>query len=491
VSEDASTAEVEAAVAQLAHVASALALTAPAQADALWLRIRQISRDLLSGDERRRVYDQALQGRARRERTSTATAAPPPVAMDSSVRPQASGRSVPAARPRRRWRSLAADLGVAVAVMAAVTALFFQPWNWGHVSPATPPLALSASGPQQGNAYRSGDTVQLHWSSLGPGTIYRLQIGRGTALADGAIAFVPPWRSILTDRTSYRFRALGAQFYFWRVRGLVSGHWHPWSSTEILAVAAPSVGVPAARQIRSGSILHPGRAKLCWTAVGDAAGYLVRVDGRAPISTRSTCMSVTFAAGTHHWQVAATTRGVKLYAGAYSAPATIRVVKRRTVSRATHVRRVGSAQTSSRRGGSGNRGSGNQGTIVVAAPSSVAAVYRSGSTSRHSSHRARSGRSAHATRQRRSTAQPVSPPPPPRVPAFHRIPRTAGNHPPPVSRPAPVSPPSPAVTATSAPQATPTSGRVFYPAVAPTPTATQPAGALWGTASSSPPTPRP
>jgi hypothetical protein len=484
VAENASTAEVEAAVAQLAHVASALALTAPAQADALWLRIRQISRDLLSGDERRRAYDQSLPGHVARPRTSAPekAALAAPVVMGTAIRPrQARVAPLSARSGRRSLRKGAADLGVALALMAAVSLLFVQPWNWGH-STVTPsaPLALSAAGPQQGDAYRSGEAVQLHWTSAGRNAIYRVQIGRGTSLKDRFVAFLPAWRRVLTDQTSYTFHALGPQFYFWRVQAMVGGTWQPWSQTSVLAVAAPQVSIP---NPRGGSVrnIRPGRTRLCWTPVAGAAGYSVSVDARSPLSTTATCVSVNLGNGVHHWRVAATARGVRLYIGAYSTAVTLRAIAARRHVTAAKPRASTHSQPAAHQSGSSGSQAGT--TVVIAPPNAVAvaAAQEPASGAHTTSHQRSSAGNAGPTPHQGPARQPVSISTPRRAPAVHRIPPGKSPQPfpaqpsppappgqgtPRTAPPAPHNPP-PTVYAAPTPQPTPPPGHAFVAAITP------------------------
>jgi hypothetical protein len=465
--EDASTADIESAVAQLAHVASALALTAPAQADALWVRIRQISKDLLSGDERRQRYDGSLRGREAPPRVPAPGVAPAaPVVMESAIRPRSAVavRDTGLRRAGRARRGIA-DLGVALALMAAVAVLFLQPWNWTHLQSVSPGLALSLKGPAQGKAYASGQSVRLRWSPVGRGTIYRLEIGRGSALADRALAFLPPWRTILTERTDYTLRVVGAQFYFWRVQAQVGGVWHPWSAVSVFAVAAPHAAVPAIRAT-PGSVVHSRRARLCWGAVPGAVGYRLRIDGHKTVATRSTCTSVTLAPGTHRWQVEAVVKGIQDYLGAYSAPATIRVILPRHSSGVVHRKPAARTHPSRSSRSSSGRGSG---TVVVAPPNAVAAVTTPTARTVARSSGGRKGTSHRVKPVRRRTL-PASthsaPPPPPAVPVVHRTPAGRRTH----KRSKPLVPPSPA----SAPAAvvTPTP-RSWYVAEPPTATPTR------------------
>lgn len=91
-SPEVTTAEIEGAVERLSRQASALAATAPERSQSLRETIRAIKRDLLSGPENRRHYDERRRQRARPARPA---AAPMLGAPSAAAAPGASAAFVP------------------------------------------------------------------------------------------------------------------------------------------------------------------------------------------------------------------------------------------------------------------------------------------------------------------------------------------------------------------------------------------------------------
>lgn len=346
VSPDASEEEIEAQLWRLADRAMALSHTASSQADELWIRIRRIRRDLLSGADRRQAYDAELRRAAAppiEDPIAAPVNAPRPSDLDEllwfarasaemnqaqhGIEPETviASRAVrprPAAAPSSRYEPepnrprRAFGAGAAAVAMLLIAALLVQPWQW-HFGGTTParPLAVSSSGSHPGSSYASGQNILLHWSRADRNSVYELQLARTRQVTRPRVALVTPFRTVFTRGRSYTFRAEGAEFYYWHVR---VGRTGPWSKPQVLAVAAPRVGTPEILTPANRSTRRPGRTKLCWSSVPGAVGYPVRLDAATHTVTHGTCFTATLRPGTHRWTVAALMRAARVYRGKYA-----------------------------------------------------------------------------------------------------------------------------------------------------------------------------
>lgn len=335
---------VRTAVDRLAEEANALAYSAPNQASRLWERVHQIDADLLAGEARRAAYDRMLPAAGPR---AEGPIVPERLAMSA---PPAVHRVSPARRePSAFWLALAGGAAVLLAAAAAALLVHAPSPSRGQHAAA---MALFASGARRGNGYASGQQVTLHWNAVRGAARYGVQVATSSrAMSDSALARLPR-RIISTTRHALRWRVVGAQIYYWRVRPYVGGRWKPYSAWHTFIVARPVVGIPSLLTPENGAMRVARHVTLCWLTVPNSVGYRLRVDGMPARTLSSTCSTIAVRPATYTWSVAAQVRGVQVYTGPYSDKASFTVVPRpilvatRVEARHTH---TASAVRSARR----------------------------------------------------------------------------------------------------------------------------------------------
>jgi hypothetical protein len=213
-------------------------------------------------------------------------------------------------------------LGITAVLLAAAAAVaFFALSRGSSPAPAVQALSLSAAGTQHGGTFASGAAVQLQWAGAPDADAFRLQVATGKPGQDAAAPFDHPLRSIVLQSTSYSLRVAGPQTYYWRVQPSIGGVWNPYTPAHHFVVAAPIIGVPVPLTPHDGSALTPGSTRLCWSGVSGAAGYVVSLSNRRPLTAAGSCTSVALGAGSYQWRVAAQAPGVRTYTGPVSASA--------------------------------------------------------------------------------------------------------------------------------------------------------------------------
>lgn len=429
--------EIEASLWRLADRAMALQHTSPAESDALWLRVRRIRRDLLGGEERRRAYNAELLKSsvagdvpvAGNVKIGSADIDPlvwfalasaemsgtvPETAAESAIASRAvkplprTSRPRVTPRARARFRSGASDAGIAIVLMSLVAVLLIQPWNWRATASPARALALSAVGLHIGKAFVSGQPVYLHWSRAGKVAVYHLQVASTRSVVLPSAAFLDSQRTVLTTKTSYRLRVVGAQLYYWRVQALTGGVWHAYSRPRIFSVGRPRVASPVALRPTNGSVHRPGPVRLCWSRVSTAALYRVTVDRRRSLAVYGTCTTIIVAAGLHHWSLAAVVVAARSYTGEQSSVASFLVRRRKW----RHVKAL-PARTFSSPATSPALPS-RSGAVYLAPPVTLAAATSAPTRTISVSGRVSQNpvTTRHAGRRRRSVI-PAPPPPPP------------------------------------------------------------------------------
>ncbi|HZU11671.1 MAG TPA: hypothetical protein VFB58_02440 [Chloroflexota bacterium] len=427
----ASPSAIRASLRRLVRHADELAYHDAAASAALWERIRQIQRDLLSGHARRSAYDLALLHAA--GMATSATAEPvelprPPLRVDAA-RPVTQHQRVPI---------LPAALVAGIILLVAAFSVLSLARH--GVQTARPPVA----GLYTGGPVHSGQTVHLHWSHVPHATLYRVQILTGQS------ASASQWRSarvVTTHHTGIDLAVVGRQTYRYRVQALVNGHWTRFGHARSFTVLPPVVSRPVALQVRRTT--HHS-ALLCWHTVPHAIGYRLHVGGAGTRVVHGTCAWVVLKPGRHGWSVAALVPGTQTYMGptAGGGQFVVRASPPRLIAAGGPGRQSRHATASTHAGHSTGAGktvaARTTGTTSGAASRGVAAVVKT--TGGH-----------HRTTSRRTTV-------PTRVPTSPPATRTP-------SRPRPTAPPRRKATATPPkPPAVPTVGR--QPVVVPRPPTT-------------------
>lgn len=432
---------IEAALWRLVDRAVALAYTSPERSDALWEEIRAVRRDLLSGDDKRRHYNRSLLDA--RDVTGHDEMLPlEPVQDDAiasqSVRPHRSPPALPIASRQRRRLGRTVDGAVGAGLAAALVAAALHPWS--AIQPSVPAaLALSSSGPREGHGYMSGERILLHWSHVSGAVVYRLRIAALPDLIPAREALQIAGRTHLIDHTSYRLRVVGAQFYYWQVQVYADGKWQTPSEPRLFAVSRPQVAVPAARTPARARRSASHTVRLCWSAVPGAAGYTLRLSGAAaPQQVSGTCRTERLGPGRYTWQVAARSRGIRVYQGSFSSVSRFTVAARHVARQVRHAAR-----------GSASRPAAPKSIAPAPAPTGAAAPIIPAVYHPPAIVPATSAPATHAVKSAAAPSPTVAPPPPPppttvtssRVPALNGGSTTPGGTasipPPPPPPPAP------------------------------------------------------
>src|SRR5205807_2023127 len=148
-------------------------------------------------------------------------------------------------------------------------------------------------------------------------TAYRLQIATSATDPSDAVLFSHPLKTVFTDKTSYRLKVIGAQFYYWRVQASVGGSFQKYTPSIHFAVAKPAVGIPRPLSPPNGVRKTAGRVSLCWSGVSGSVGYVLKLNGSNHLVS-GTCFTISTSPRTYSWSVAARVQGVQIYTGDFS-----------------------------------------------------------------------------------------------------------------------------------------------------------------------------